>query len=152
MKGYLNDPNKTDQVLVTDQSTTWYLTGDKGYLDKEGYLYIVDRYSRFAKIGGEMVSLAVVEQGVLTAIDQPDADAMAVTVSDDRKGERIAVMYHADMDVDTVKRAVTASNMAKLAMPAFYFSVDELPKLASGKKDYVTAKTYVHENLIKGRS
>jgi len=147
MKGYLNDPNKTNQVLVTDDTISWYLTGDKGYLDSEGYLFIVDRYSRFAKIGGEMVSLAVVEEGVMSAMDDPDSDVMAVSLADDKKGERIAVLYQSSLDVDSVRSMVGSSTMAKIMTPSFYYQVEELPKLASGKKDYVSAKRIAMELL-----
>ena len=140
MKGYLNDPEKTNQVLMTDDLTTWYLTGDKGYLDDEGYLYIVDRYSRFAKIGGEMVSLSVVEQKILELINETDSDAMAIALRDSKKGERIALLYNAAIAEDDLRRLINASPIEKLMIPSFYQRVDELPKLASGKKDYVTAK------------
>ncbi len=40
------------------------MTGDKGYIDSDGFIYIVDRYSRFAKIGGKMVSLGAVEEQI----------------------------------------------------------------------------------------
>ncbi|MBV52445.1 MAG: acyl-[ACP]--phospholipid O-acyltransferase [Coxiellaceae bacterium] len=141
MKGYLNDPEKTHQVLMTDELTTWYLTGDKGYLDDEGYLYIVDRYSRFAKIGGEMVSLSVVEQEIIKLINETDSDAMAIAIRDSKKGERIALLYSAGINEDDLRRSVNASAIEKLMIPSFYQCMDELPKLASGKKDYVSAKS-----------
>ena len=141
MKGYLNDPEKTHQVLMTDELTTWYLTGDKGYLDDEGYLYIVDRYSRFAKIGGEMVSLSVVEQEIIKLINETDSDAMAIAIRDSKKGERIALLYSAGINEDDLRRSVNASAIEKLMIPSFYQRMDELPKLASGKKDYVSAKS-----------
>jgi len=57
MKGYIKNPKKTKEVIKVIDGIRWYVTGDKGYLDSDGFLTIVDRYSRFAKIGGEMVSL-----------------------------------------------------------------------------------------------
>lgn len=47
----------------------WYNTGDNGHLDEDGFLYIVDRYSRFAKIGGEMISLGAIEEEIAKFID-----------------------------------------------------------------------------------
>lgn len=61
MQGYLHNPDKTAQTIVELDGQRWYKTGDKGHLDEDGFLSIVDRYSRFAKLGGEMVSLAAVE-------------------------------------------------------------------------------------------
>jgi len=68
MSGYLHDEIKTKEVIVELDGRRWYKSGDKGYLDSDGFLSIVDRYSRFAKIGGEMVSLTSVEKPVSTAI------------------------------------------------------------------------------------
>ena len=52
MKGYFKRPDKTASAVIEEEGYKWYITGDKGYLDEDGYLYIVDRYSRFAKVGG----------------------------------------------------------------------------------------------------
>jgi len=57
MKGYYDDPELTAEVLVEG----WYNTGDMGYLDEDGYLWHAGRFKRFAKVGGEMVSLVRVE-------------------------------------------------------------------------------------------
>uniref|UniRef100_UPI00356A5735 acyl-[ACP]--phospholipid O-acyltransferase n=1 Tax=Sulfurovum sp. TaxID=1969726 RepID=UPI00356A5735 len=61
MKGYIGDPERTASVIKEIDGIRWYVTGDKGRLDEDGFLTIVDRYSRFAKIAGEMVSLGLVE-------------------------------------------------------------------------------------------
>ena len=61
MEGYLDNPQLSQEVLPEIDGMTWYVTVDKGYLDEDGFLYIEDRYSRFAKIGGEMISLGQVE-------------------------------------------------------------------------------------------
>ena len=62
MEGYLNDPERTKNAFVMIDGNKFYRTGDKGYIDSDGFLTIVDRYSRFAKLGGEMVSLGAVEK------------------------------------------------------------------------------------------
>jgi Acyl-CoA synthetases (AMP-forming)/AMP-acid ligases II len=62
MTGYLKDPQKTAEVLLEQDGIMWYKTGDKGHVDEDGFLTVVDRYSRFAKIGGEMISLGAVEE------------------------------------------------------------------------------------------
>ena len=55
----------------------WYKTGDKGRQDSDGFLTIVDRYSRFAKLGGEMVSLGQVEEQVRRVLGQPELELAA---------------------------------------------------------------------------
>jgi acyl-[acyl-carrier-protein]-phospholipid O-acyltransferase/long-chain-fatty-acid--[acyl-carrier-protein] ligase len=60
MPGYLNDPEKTADVIVQLDDKRWYKTGDKGHLDQDGFLTIVDRYSRFAKIAGKMIGLGAI--------------------------------------------------------------------------------------------
>jgi acyl-[acyl-carrier-protein]-phospholipid O-acyltransferase/long-chain-fatty-acid--[acyl-carrier-protein] ligase len=64
MKGHLKDEEKTKKVLKTIKGRRYYITGDKGRLDEDGFLTIVDRYSRFAKVGGEMVSLGLIEEKI----------------------------------------------------------------------------------------
>lgn len=71
MQGYLNAAEKTAQAILHQDGVRWYNSGDKGWLDADGFLTIADRYSRFAKIGGEMNSLSAVEQQVRQALDLP---------------------------------------------------------------------------------
>src|SRR5690606_3115507 len=92
MLGYLGEPERTAQAIVEIDGTRWYRTGDKGHLDEDGFLTIVDRYSRFAKIGGEMVSLGAVEEQVRRALGDPELDVCAVAVPDPRKGEQIVLL------------------------------------------------------------
>ena len=149
MKGYLHDEDKTKAVLLADDNMNWYITGDKGYLDEDGYLFIVDRYSRFAKVGGEMVSLSVVEHKIHDVIDETDSELMAITVPDDRKGERIVILYRASVAEDELKQRVASTITEKLMIPSVYIKLDELPKMGSGKSDYVSAKKIGIEILSK---
>ena len=66
---------------------------------------------------------------------------MAIAIRDSKKGERIALLYSAGINEDDLRRSVNASAIEKLMIPSFYQCMDELPKLASGKKDYVSAKS-----------
>ena len=74
MKGYLKMPEKTAEVIELIDGFRWYRTGDKGHLDEDGFLTIVDRYSRFAKIGGEMISLTTVEEEILEVCNDKDLE------------------------------------------------------------------------------
>jgi acyl-[acyl-carrier-protein]-phospholipid O-acyltransferase/long-chain-fatty-acid--[acyl-carrier-protein] ligase len=152
MRGYLNNPEKTKTVLIQEGDFTWYKTGDKGYIDSEGYLTIVDRYSRFAKIGGEMVGLGQLEEQVKKCLNVPDMDIMAIALPDSKKGERILVLYTGLMSPKHIKDALVAADIPKLMLPSELIPIGEfdlidLPKLPTGKKDYVTAKKMLLEKV-----
>jgi acyl-[acyl-carrier-protein]-phospholipid O-acyltransferase/long-chain-fatty-acid--[acyl-carrier-protein] ligase len=145
MKGYLNNPEKTQQVLIPDGDVTWYITGDKGKLDEDGFLTIVDRYSRFAKIGGEMVSLSSVEQHVAMAVNNSDIDVMALAKADVKKGEKIVMLHTGEIDTQIVRQAMQAAGCNNLMIPTAFVQVEALPKLGSGKKDYKAGQLMLGE-------
>jgi len=153
MLGYLGDPEKTASVIVELDGERWYKTGDKGHLDADGFLVIVDRYSRFAKIGGEMISLGAVEAAVHKVLHVASAnedhaiDLLAVNVPDDKKGEKIVLLYAANIDEETVRKLMLASDTLALMMPAEYVQVPAIPKLGSGKTDGVAAKRLALEAI-----
>ena len=140
MKGYLNDPEKTAAVIVEMDGQRWYRTGDKGHLDADGFLTIVDRYSRFAKIGGEMISLTAVEDQVRRVLAQPELELAAVNLPDAQKGERILLLVAADLDGDDLRRALLAAGANPLTIPAEVRTVAAIPKLGSGKTDFGAVK------------
>ena len=141
MMGYLNDVEKTDNVIVDIDDKRWYKTGDKGQLDDGGFLSILDRYSRFAKIAGEMVSLGAVESSALQAVNKPDLQVLAITLPDDKKGEQIILLYTGvDVGADEIKQAMRDANITALSMPSKIFPIEEIPCLGSGKVDFVSAK------------
>lgn len=144
MQGYLNNPEKTEQVIRNIDGLRWYVTGDKGHLDADGYLTIVDRYSRFAKLGGEMISLAAVEQRVVEALKtqlaDDDIDVIAINIPDDKKGESILLLTELDIDQATLRTAMAEQQCNPLMIPANVITVESLPKLGSGKTDFTKAK------------
>lgn len=140
MKGYLNDPERTAAALVTLDGKRWYQTGDKGHLDEDGFLTIVDRYSRFAKIGGEMIGLTAVEEQVRRVLAQPELELAAVNLPDAQKGERILLLVAADLDGDDLRRTLLAAGANPLTIPAAVRQVAAIPKLGSGKTDFAAVK------------
>jgi acyl-[acyl-carrier-protein]-phospholipid O-acyltransferase/long-chain-fatty-acid--[acyl-carrier-protein] ligase len=145
MLGYLDDPEKTANVILELDGHRWYKTGDKGHLDADGFLVIVDRYSRFAKIAGEMISLTAVEEAVsksLTAYDATyhDIELLAINIADERKGEKIVLLYASNLDEDVVRKILLSSDIQALMLPAEYIPVTAIPKLGSGKTDVACAK------------
>ncbi len=149
MQGYLHNIEKTDEVIFKRNRIRWYQTGDKGSLDEEGYLTILDRYSRFAKLGGEMVSLSAVESEIiqLLGVDDEEAEVLAVSTPDIKKGEKISLLYTMDRDAEELRLLVKSSSINNLLKPQAFFKVESIPKLGSGKTDFAAAKTLTLELL-----
>jgi acyl-[acyl-carrier-protein]-phospholipid O-acyltransferase/long-chain-fatty-acid--[acyl-carrier-protein] ligase len=116
----------------------WHNTGDVVDIDKEGFIRILARRRRFAKVAGEMVSLELVEQIALSA--SPKAHA-ATSVPSSRRGETI-VLYTEDQELrrDQLVSAARAGGHSDVAVPRSVVVMDKLPRLGSGKVDYVTLK------------
>ena len=159
MLGYLNDAEKTQQAIVELDGRRWYKTGDKGHLDSDGFLTIVDRYSRFAKIGGEMISLTSVEQKAVEAtkllatyVDcDEEVELIAVSIPDDKKGEQIVLLTTADIELAQLKQQLIADNCNALMLPSRLFTLKAIPKLGSGKNDFTQAKTLALELSMKNK-
>ncbi|WP_225899926.1 acyl-[ACP]--phospholipid O-acyltransferase [Croceicoccus gelatinilyticus] len=115
----------------------WHDTGDIVTIDEEGFVTIRGRAKRFAKIGGEMVSLPAVE-GYAAAV-WPDAETAIVTRPDSKKGEQM-VLYTtaADADAKALQSWAKANGIAEIMVPREIRVVDALPVLGTGKIDYVT--------------
>ena len=145
MKGYLNDELKTSQVLKKLKGRTYYITGDKGKLDEDGFLTIVDRYSRFAKLGGEMISLGAVEEKISRIInlsEDSSVDFIATAIEDEKKGEKIVLLISNVNEefVKNIEEKILATFDNKLMIPSIIKIVNEIPKLGTGKKDFKGAK------------
>jgi acyl-[acyl-carrier-protein]-phospholipid O-acyltransferase/long-chain-fatty-acid--[acyl-carrier-protein] ligase len=139
MKGYLKAKEKTEAVIKVIDGIRWYVSGDKGHLDVDGFLTIVDRYSRFAKIAGEMVSLGLVEQEIEKLLNDESQIAIT-TIPDTKKGERVVLLLEGTQDIDELKKQIKGLDMNPLFVPSSYFKVDEVPKLGTGKADFKGAK------------
>ena len=139
MQGYLNNPEKTASVIKEIDGSRWYVTGDKGHLDEDGFLFIVDRYSRFAKIGGEMVSLSAVELAVQQVLAE-ETEVIAMNLPDEKKGEQIILLTTAALGKDALRKAMLAQGCNPLLLPAQILQLDHLPKLGSGKTDFSLAR------------
>ena len=144
MQGYLNNAEKTAAVIREIDGQRWYISGDKGFIDGDGFLTIIDRYSRFAKIAGEMVSLTAVEKLATEAAalisGQQDSEFLALNLPDQKKGERIVLLCTSDLGLQDIKPAMLASGCSALMLPDQCLQVDSIPKLGSGKTDFGAAK------------
>jgi acyl-[acyl-carrier-protein]-phospholipid O-acyltransferase/long-chain-fatty-acid--[acyl-carrier-protein] ligase len=144
MLGYLNEPGKTADVIVELDGKRWYKTGDKGHLDKDGFLTIVDRYSRFAKIGGEMVSLGAIEGAIGKSLPE-EVEILTTALPDGKKGEKVVLLIAGPIDGDQIQGLIDQSGLNPLMKPSQLIHVDAIPKLGSGKNDFSRAKQIAME-------
>ena len=141
MLGYLRADNPG---VLEPPHEGWYDTGDIVAIDEQGYIAIKGRAKRFAKIGGEMISLAAVE--ALAMELWPNYNSAVVAMPDARKGERLVLVT----DKHTATRAdfqayARSRHASELMSPAEVIVVDKLPLLGSGKPDLQTIQAMVKE-------
>lgn len=137
MKGYLNAPEKTAEVLRDG----WYNTGDVARIDKEGFIHITGRISRFSKIGGEMVPHIKVEDILqeFVGMDEEQGPSIAVTaVPDAKKGERLVVLHTPiDFEPSQMIEALKAAGLPNIFIPSIdsFHEIELMPVLGTGKLD-----------------
>jgi acyl-[acyl-carrier-protein]-phospholipid O-acyltransferase/long-chain-fatty-acid--[acyl-carrier-protein] ligase len=113
----------------------WYDTGDLVSVDDEGFVTILGRAKRFAKIAGEMVSLSAVEE--LASAAWPDHAHAVVTVPDPKRGESLVlVTTRAGASREALVQAARSRGLPELWVPKAIRGVDKLPLLGTGKTDY----------------
>lgn len=141
MKGYLFADNPG---VIVSPADGWYDTGDIVSVDAENYITIQGRAKRFAKLGGEMVSLAAIEQTVSTLY--PDQLHAAVAVPDEKKGEVIVLVTdHKNATREEIIKYFQKQDLAEIYLPKKIIFVEEMFVLGSGKIDIVAVQKYVEE-------
>ncbi|WP_298354267.1 acyl-[ACP]--phospholipid O-acyltransferase [Rhodoblastus sp.] len=146
MLGYLRAENPG---VVEPPPGGWHDTGDIVSIDRDGFITIKGRAKRFAKVGGEMISLAAVEN--LAALCWPAARVAAVAQPDPRKGEKIVLCTeHAGVSRADFIASAKARGASELMFPAKIVVMDSLPLLGSGKIDYPALSRAVAERGDNG--
>lgn len=145
MKGYLNNPQKTAEVI----KDAWYISGDIAKIDEDGFITITDRLSRFSKIGGEMVPHIKVEEKIMEFLGAVEPICAVSSVSDEKKGERLVVLYSGEQDIDKLWDQLNLSELPKLWIPKkdSFIKVDQIPVLGTGKLDLKGIKTLAQKNF-----
>ena len=142
MMGYMlhNDPGK-----VVPLAGGWHDTGDIVTID-DGFVRITGRAKRFAKIGGEMVSLAAVE--TVAAHIWPEAQHVVVALPDQRKGEQLVLLTtQPDADKENLQKGAREAGFPELWVPKALLVVDSIPILGSGKVDLAGARDLAIKSL-----
>ncbi len=133
-EGYLGQPDKTAEVIQNG----WFMTGDIGRVDEDGFLYIEGRLSRFSKIAGEMVPHETVEDLITKVLGSADDERKIaiIGVPDEAKGEAL-ILLSADPEIDLheLRVKLTEEGIPALWIPKKIIDVEAIPILASGKLD-----------------
>lgn len=140
MLGYLRaEQPGVLQAPGTEQGLGWYDTGDIVEIDADGFLHIRGRAKRFAKVGGEMVSLAVAEE--LAAQAWPGYQHAVVAIPDASKGEQLVLVTdYAEAARAALLEQARALGVAELSVPRRVQVVRSVPLLGTGKIDYPAAQ------------
>lgn len=136
--GYLGNP-RTPFIEIDGRQ--WYRTGDLGYRDKDGSVILSGRLKRFTKVGGEMISLGAVEEGMVKALLQqkrisPDVPAVAVC-SDERGGNaRLILFVTVDLSREEANQILQQAGFSNLVKISEVKKIEEIPLMGAGKTDY----------------
>ncbi|MBU1627720.1 AMP-binding protein, partial [bacterium] len=143
MKGYLNDPQKTDEVIKDG----WYITGDIAMIDTDGFIKIIDRLSRFSKIGGEMVPHIKVEEKIMEILGTSEQICAVTSVQDDKKGEKLVVLYSTDININWLHKELSDKGLSNLWVPKrnCFYKIEKIPVLGTGKLDLKNIKLIAQE-------
>jgi acyl-[acyl-carrier-protein]-phospholipid O-acyltransferase / long-chain-fatty-acid--[acyl-carrier-protein] ligase len=135
MLGYWQQPEKTKHVVRDG----WYMTGDIGLIEADGFIRITGRVSRFAKIAGEMIPLERVEHEMQELYGTGERIVTVCAVPDEKRGERLIVLYlpEAEAKLNDVLDGLAKAGLPNLWVPdrRHCILVESFPALGSGKLD-----------------
>lgn len=147
MRGYLNaEPNAKFQAL-----NGWYDTGDIVKVDEDGFVHILGRLKRFAKVSGEMVSLTAVEEALAGAFSRYGLKCAVAIIArpDEAKGEKlIAVTNEPKLQMDEIRDTIRSRGLNNLAVPRELRFVRDLPRLGTGKVNHRELERLVGEGEV----
>lgn len=146
---YLHEPERTAAAIKDG----WFVTGDLGVFDDDGFLTIVGRRSRFSKLGGEMVPHASIEQALAAGIgvDASELPVFAVVgVLDETKGEALVLLTAIDLTPERVRQLLSEAGLPNLWIPKILRRVEKIPLLGSGKLDLAACAQLARSNTAAG--
>jgi len=140
-KGYWKRPKETAQAFVDDR----FLTGDIGYMDADGYFYLVDRKKNMIISGGFNVYPQMIEQAIYTHTSVHEV--IVIGIPDDYRGEaaKAFIKLRADAKPFTIEelRALLAGKLGKHELPVALEFVEELPRTSVGKLSHQELRNQV---------
>lgn len=154
MEGYLGEPAKTREAIRDG----WYVTGDLAMVDNDGFVQIMDRLSRFSKIGGEMVPHVMLEEKLQQLIGRSEPLFAVTSVPDEKRGEQLVVLFvnpgtlagetDSSIDLNDVYKRLQDAGLPKLWIPARenFFPIEAIPYLGTGKLDLSKIRDVARKN------
>ena len=145
MLGYLLSDNPGTIVPPSSKiGNGWYDTGDIVDIDANGFISILGRIKRFAKIGGEMVSLAAAE--VIVAMVWPQGQHAVIALPDPKKGEQL-ILVTDNSDANREELIRNSTGIGEINLPKQIISVAAIPLMGSGKVDYPAVTELAKQEL-----
>ncbi|MCP5090300.1 MAG: long-chain fatty acid--CoA ligase, partial [Gammaproteobacteria bacterium] len=154
MKGYLNLPDETAKAMREWRGKTWMYTGDVGYMDEEGYIFLCDRAKDMLIVGGYKVFSVEVEDK-LKSLDFIAESAIVGTPDERRPGNDIVNLYveltpeSRGRDTESVREEIQKycrANMAAYKVPRVIHIIDEIPLTPVGKIDKKVLRARAQSN------
>ena len=121
----------------------YYKTGDLGYIDEDGFLFITGRLKRFVKIGGEMISLPAIENALLKKYGNDENVVLAVEGSDSIEPPQIVLYSIIKNNIEETNAYLKKSGFSNLVKIHKVIQIDEIPLLGTGKTDYKILKEMI---------
>lgn len=149
MSGYISNHHSTENAFRNG----WFITGDLGFIDDEGFLTITGRESQFSKIAGEMVPHLAVEETISRLAGCTDQTVCVTSRSDEKRGEALVVVY-SDLNSLTPAEVVAKlkkSDICRLWIPeaSDFVKISEMPHLRNGKLDLRSIKELARQDALK---
>ncbi len=133
--GYMEKNKNEKAFVIFEDSKKYFISGDLGYFDADGYLYISGRLKRFVKISGEMISLLEIEETLRKCLQNKEGNIAIVAKELSGKAEFLAVSEK-NITIDDIRKCLQESDVNPLIKINKLKIINELPLLGTGKINY----------------
>ncbi len=120
-----------ESPFVEFSGKKWYKTGDLGYINTEGFLYITGRLKRFVKIAGEMISLPFIEGLLLEKYGNPEITTLAIEAKEENGNVTIVAFTTFDTTIDELNDYIHSHGASNLVKIARVERIDAVPLLGT---------------------
>jgi len=151
----VNGPNVFGQYMGVDkdpflelENKRWYDTGDLGYLNEEGFLFLAGRLKRFVKIAGEMISLPAIESALTERwpADESGAVLAVEAIESEDKRPELFLLSSVRISLEEANEVLKEAGFSNLSKLKKLIELEEMPLLGTGKTDYQTIKQIVKDH------